>query len=201
MSADLTPLEQAAELVGLRGLKARVVPHDRRRGWWFRWNSTELLVSERVLDRCPPADASALFVDEVMRQRRLRSRRRILLWIASPTAVAVIVLSLMRAGRHLDSGAPVPELWYLSPAALLLLAGVFACCITWSAGSAAAAEWADDETVKLLGDATPLVRGLNEMDFEELHIAGKVLSARPDLHRRAERLVRLHGLCEAQPPA
>jgi len=39
------------------------------------------------------------------------------------------------------------------------------------------------------------------MNFEELHIAGRVLPARPDLHRRAERLVRKHGLCEAVPPA
>jgi len=197
---DLSPLEHAAELVGLRGLKARVVPHDRRRGWWFRWEDGELLVSERVLDRCAPADASALFVDEVMRQRRLRSRRLLLLWIAAPAAALAIVLSLMRSGRHLDSNLQ-PDPWYLSPATLLLLAAVFGCCIVWAAGNAAAAEWADDETVKLLGDATPLVRGLNEMDFEEIHLAGKVLPARPDLHRRAERLVRKHGLCEAQPPA
>ena len=188
MGVDLTPLELAAARVGLPGLKARVVPHDRRRGWWFRWGGGELLVSERVIDRCAPADGSALLVSEVL--RRTGERRALLeFWIALASAAAMAVMPQLIVGHN--------EPWILVGAAAIGMGAM----VNLPLSRARAAEKADDRTVALLGDATPLVRGLNEMDFEELHIAGKRLPARPDLHRRAERLVRLHRLCEAQPPA
>ena len=221
MSADLRPLELAAARVGLPGLIARVVPHDRRRGWWFRWGDGELLVSERVIDRCAPADACALLIDEVLRQRGIRrERRRIalinwacvaLLFLAGMHDMWVMTLSARDSDRpdrvvHGDSiqdDSWVTSDWLLPP----LVAGVVVVSLggllvmAWLAHSPGQSHAADDATVALLGDATPLVRGLNEMDFEEIHLAGKVLSARPDLHSRAERLVRLHRLCKAQPPA
>ncbi|HEX5009451.1 MAG TPA: hypothetical protein VFY71_03545 [Planctomycetota bacterium] len=178
MTLDLKPLEQAAARVGLPGLKARVVPHDRRRGWWFRWRDGELLVDERVLDHCAPADASALLMGEVLQKR---SRRR-----AALQSLPVFALGLALCA------APFAFLIGMS----ILLLG----CVLLGLLRGLAVHRADDETVNLIGDATPLVRGLNEMDFEEIHLAGRILPARPDLHRRAERLVRLHGLCEAQPP-
>lgn len=186
MTADLTPLEQAAARVGLPGLKARVVPHDKRRGWWFRWGGGELLVSDRVLDRCAPADASALLIDEVLRGRGLK-RAELGFAIGVSAAVATGVMPWIILGRG-------------EPWVVLIAVGMFASAFALHAAQRAqAAEKADDETVRLIGDATPLVRGLNEMDFEELHLAGKVLPARPDLHRRAERLVAKHRLCDAQP--
>jgi hypothetical protein len=184
VTADLSPLEQAAARVGLPGLKARVVPHDRRRGWWFRWERGELLVSDRILDRCPPADACALLIDEVLRRRNARG----LLTSSIIVATTGIVLSLLF--RPFGPGWIIALVGFtLIPIARLVFR------------RARDAERADDATVALLGDATPLVRGLNEMNFEEIHLAGKVLPARPDLHRRAERLVRKYRLCEAQPPA
>ena len=54
MTPDLTPLEQAAARAGHPGLRARLVPHDRRTGRWFEVRGEQLLVSERVPDRCPP---------------------------------------------------------------------------------------------------------------------------------------------------
>ena len=184
MSTDLSPLERAAERVGLPGLKARVVPHDRRRGWWFRWGGGELLVSECVLDRCAPADASALLIDEVLRGRGLK-RAELGFAIGITAAIATALMPWFISGRS-------------EPWVLLIAFSMFASASALLATQRAkAAEKADDETVRLLGDATPLVRGLNEMDFEELHVAGKVLPARPDLHRRAERLVKLHRLCDA----
>jgi hypothetical protein len=188
VAADLTPLEQAAARVGLPGLKARVVPHDRRRGWWFRWGRGELLVSDRVLDHCTPDDASALLINEVQ-LRAARLRPAVEAAIALASAVALALMPRLILGRN--------EPW------VMVMAGALAsgAWVTLSLGRARAAEKADDATVALLGDATPLVRGLNEMNFEEIHLAGRRLPARPDLHRRAERLVRLHRLCEAQPPA
>jgi hypothetical protein len=186
MAVDLSPLEQAAARVGLPGLKARVVPHDRRRGWWFRWGGGELLVSERVLDRCNPQDASALLVDEVLRGRGLK-RAELGFAIGLIAAVATALAPWLISG-------------HAEPWVLLIACAMFASSAAFLAAQRTqAAEKADDETVRLIGDATPLVRGLNEMDFEEMHLAGKVLPARPDLHRRAERLVKLHRLCEASP--
>jgi len=59
---------------------------------------------------------------------------------------------------------------------------------------------ADDEAVRLLGDPVPLVRGFNLMNHEELRVGPWRSKARPDLHRRAERLARLHRLREAPEP-
>ena len=202
MSADLTPLEQAAARVGLPGLKARIVPHDQRLGWWFRWGDGKLLVSDRVIDRCPPDDACALLLNDILLRKRLRSRRRPLWFIGLPAAVALVTLTPVQCAASMASaeGAAAPHPWILT-AVIISLCAIFLFSLAWSAGTSLAWEWADDETVRLLGDATPLVRGLNEMNFEEIHLAGKVLPARPDLHRRAERLVRKYRLCESQPPA
>jgi hypothetical protein len=182
VAADLSPLEQAAARVGLPGLKARVVPHDRRRGWWFRWGRGELMVSDRVIDRCAPADAGALLISTVLVSRM---RRQFLLMALPLTGIQLAVAASMRK-------FVAPWVW-MSVWLTLLLA-------VWLVRTSLDRNRADDQTVRLLGDATPLVRGLNEMNFEELHLAGKVLPARPDLHRRAERLVAKHGLCDAQPP-
>jgi hypothetical protein len=204
VAADLTPLEQAAARVGLPGLKARVVPHDRRRGGWFRWRDGELLVSDRVIDRCPPEDACALLVDEVLVHRKLRGR--LVRLLASCLVCGLLVAALARseaAARETGGpeGGPVTasSAWYSS--ASLQVAVLFGLGIGawWWASRTASLQAADDQTVGLLGDATPLVRGLNEMNFEEIHLAGKVLPARPDLHRRAERLVAKYRLCDAQP--
>jgi hypothetical protein len=196
MSADLSPLEQAAARVGLPGLKARVVPHDRRRGWWFRWGGGELLVSEKVIERCPPQDACALLYAEVFRQRHVRPVRNTVLALVLGVILAEGIFALLMVVGILDIDRLERWSWYLYAAGVLVVSA----CL-YVAQRSRAIEGADDQTVALLGDATPLVRGLNEMDFEEIHLAGKVLPARPDLHRRAERLVRKHGLCEAQPPA
>lgn len=184
MTPDLTPLEQAAARAGHPGLRARLVPHDRRTGRWFEVRGEQLLVSERVPDRCPPQEAAALLVGELLRGRRLRMLDTGFGGTAVIAAPAVLVGAL--AG-HLP----------LLAAGLVLLAGVG---VLWPARRARAAQAADDEAVALLGDATPLVRALNAMDFEELHVAGRRLPARPDLHRRAERLVRLHRMCSAEAP-
>ena len=186
MVVDLSPLEQAAARVGLPGLKARIVPHDRRRGWWFRWGGGELLVSDRVIDRCTPQDASALIIDEVFRRQRQRAIVRLMLLVLGTASIAALVF-----------------VWTEAKWSTWLVYGfvTLSTLVSLSVARASCAQLADDDTVRLLDDATPLVRGLNGMDFEEIHLAGKVLPARPDLHRRAERLVRLHRLCEAQPPA
>jgi hypothetical protein len=187
LAVDLTPLEQAAARAGLPGLHARIVAHERRRGRWFEVRAAELLVSERVLERCPPQDACALLVDELLLRRRLRVLDTGFAGTAVIAAPALLVGLLAGNTPLLAAGGA-------------LLAGV---AVLWPARRARAAEVADDEAVTLLGDATPLVRGLNGMDCEELHVAGKRLPARPGLHRRAERLVRLHRLCsaDAAPPA
>jgi hypothetical protein len=139
-----------------------------------------------VLDRCNPSDASALLIDEVFRGRGLK-RAELGFTIGLAAAIVTGALPWLILGRA--------EPWILL-IAVAMFASSFALL---AAQRAQAAEKADDETVRLLGDATPLVRGLNEMDFEELHLAGKVLPARPDLHRRAERLVAKHRLCDAPP--
>ncbi len=188
MVIDLEPLERAAARAGVEGVRARVVRHDRRTGRWFEVRGDELLVSERVLDRCLPQDACALLVGELLLRRRVR------VLDSGFAGTAVLALPALGLGLALGS-AP------LAAAGGVLLLGV---AVLWPMRRTRAAQAADDEAVALLGDATPLVRGLNEMDFEELHVAGRRLPARPDLHRRAERLVRRHRLCSAEsaaPPA
>lgn len=178
MSAlDLSGLEEAAGTVGLRGVKARVVPPDPRRGWWFRWNGSELLVSERIVERCPPEDAPALLVATVLEERRLRPWRWCWLLVA-----AVVVF-----GVWIDPGMAALE---VAVYVVLMVVGM----IVWRQRIRLQA---DDQAATLLGDAESLVRGFNAMGKEELHFGGKRMPARPDLHKRAERLVAKHALCSA----
>jgi hypothetical protein len=146
-------------------------------------------------------------MNEVLRRRVVSTGRHRIALIAGCLVVLVLLVMARHILRDWSHGQPpdaaslraeLPEL-SITLGVAGLVAAILA--IAWLGRRAQLAEQADDHTVALLGDATPLVRGLNEMDFEEIHLAGKVLPARPDLHRRAERLVRLHGLCEAQPPA
>ncbi|MGQ0553933.1 MAG: hypothetical protein ACT4PU_12035 [Planctomycetota bacterium] len=181
---DLSPLERAAERAGLSGRVARVVSADRRRGTWFTWSERELCISESVVERCRPEDAGALLTDEILRRRRLRGLR-------GPALMGVIlVLGLVAAlTRLLELSAWV--------SVLLALGGLAVTAAVWSAARVRASLAADDDTVALLGDPTALVRGLNLMNEEEVRLAGRRWAARPDLHWRAERLVRLHRLCAA----
>jgi hypothetical protein len=188
MPLDLTPLEEAALRHGLPGLTARVVPPDRRRGTWFAWGRGELRVSEHVVDRCPPADAVALLVNAIVLARHAAAARRATrAWAAGSLAVAA-ALALLRPG-----GLGQPLVW------AVLALGLVSAVVLGAILRARATLAADDEAVGLLGDPTPLVRGLNTMDQDELRVAGRRWSARPDLHRRAERLARLHALCSAAP--
>ena len=180
MTLDLSPLERAAARAGLPGLTARVVPHDRRRDRWFRWDRPELRVSERVLDLCPPAEASALLVDAIVLRRRMQR-----VWTTSALAVLAIACVAIWA-QSADS-------WVARPAWVML--GVAVAGHFMRAGRARIL--ADDEAVRLLGDPVPLVRGFNLMNQEELRVGPWRTKARPDMHRRAERLARLHRLREA----
>lgn len=183
MALDLSPLEAAAARAGLPGLHARVVPHDRRRSSWFRWNRRELQVSERVLDLCPPAEASALLIDAIVLRRRLaRVWRR--------TALALLACGVV-GGLALWAGS-----WVRTPALIALgLAVVFHFVLAGRARLEA-----DDEAVQLIGDPVPLVRGFNLMDQDELRVGPWRGKAYPDLHQRAERLARLHRLRERPEP-
>lgn len=174
---DLSGLEQAAARAGLPGLSARVVPHDRRRGRWFHWTRDELLVSERVLERLRPADGAVLVLHAVVLARRMESaRRRAALWLAALLAVWSATLWVL------------PDDWRVSTLIAL------ACLLPFVAWPARVRQQADDEAVELLGDAEPLVRALNMIHQDELHIGGLTLDASPDVHARAERLVRIHQL-------
>ncbi len=182
---DLSALEAAAAKVGLAGLRARVVPRDPRRGSWFHWEGATLDVSEAVVDRCPPDDASALLVMTVLERRRLRAlRARVVGAVVGALVIGALLAEFVGSGAGLGVGALA-----------LVVVGVYAVYRR-------AEIWrqADDEAVVLLGDAQSLVRGLNRMNQEELVIGSVRTPARPDLHGRAERLIRIHRLlCE--PPA
>ncbi|MHC5211640.1 MAG: hypothetical protein ACYTG2_13050 [Planctomycetota bacterium] len=186
MPLDLKPLEDAAARQGLPSLRARVVPPDRRRGTWFSWSGGELRVSEHVVDRCPPEDAVALLVSTIVLERHLAGvRLATRAWGAGSLAVAAS-LALLRPG-----GLGQPLVW------VILGLGLLSAAVLAVSLRARAALRADDETAAQLGDPTPLVRALNAMNQDEVRIGGKRLSARPDLHRRAERLARIHALCAA----
>ena len=180
MVLDLSPLERAAALAGRSGLRARMVPHDRRRDRWFRWQAGELLVSERVIDLCPPAEASALLVDAIVLDRHMaRARWR--------SALAVVGVGLVLAWAAWAGS------WIRQPALV-----AFGVALTFHFVRAGRARLqADDEAVRLIGDPVPLVRGFNLMSQEELRVGRWHGKARPDLHRRAERLAALHRLREA----
>lgn len=179
---DLSPLERAAARAGLPGMSARAVTPDRRRGTWFRWRGTELDVSEAVLERCPPDDASALLVMTICERRRLaRLTRRL-----APVGVAALLLVAL-LGETVGTAAALA-------AAAFAIVGLGAYAL-----HARGRVWreADDEAVALIGDAQPLVRGLNRMNQAELVLGSLRMPARPDLHERAERLIREHRLlCE-----
>jgi hypothetical protein len=186
MPLDLTPLEEAALRHGLPALRARVVAPDRRRGTWFAWGKGELRVSERVQERCPPEDAVALLVDSILVERHMRGvRRATRAWAGGALAVSAALALLS------PDGLSEPRVWVVL-ALGLLSAGALALALR-----ARAALRADDEAAARLGDPTPLVRALNSMNQDELRLGGRRWSARPDLHRRAERLARIHALCAA----
>lgn len=186
MAPDLRPLERAAERVGLGGLRARVVPADPRRDTWFTWNEKtgELTVSERVIERCPPDDAAALLICEVLRKRRLA---RFGGWLFRGSILVVALIMAVFASINRDTIDPfqVAGLWVVP---VFLLCG-------WVSERMRAAMVADDETVSLLQDAEPLVRALNRMRGDEIVLGSHRATARPDLHRRAERLAQRHRLC------
>jgi hypothetical protein len=190
VAPDLKPLERAAERVGLPGMRAFIVPADPRRGTWFRWDqgAGELAVSERVIERCPPDDAAALLINEVLLARRLGGLKRGVRLGVLATGAAVTGSVVMTAGGDTTSRA-------IGIAMLILLPML--CLIFWLSLRTKAAFETDDETVRLLGDAEPLVRGLNRMNQDELVVGRFRSAARPDLHRRAERLVAMHQLCSA----
>ncbi len=176
---DLGPLERAAADAGRPGVTARIVPPDRRRGRWLRWSGDELHVCEHVIDRCTPEDARALVVQAVLEEQLSATPRALALGLAG--ALAALLIVALASGDGLVAIA-------LGAALLVLVAA-------WAAWRMALRLRADDHTVALLGDPVPLVRALNGMNKDEIHLAGKRLPARPDLHRRAERLAQLHALC------
>ena len=182
---DLRPLEATLAGLGLPGRTARVVTHDGRRGWWFRWDERELRVSAKVLERCPPDDAQALLVNAVFERRRLSGLKRRAL-----VSGLLLVVAVVATGRW------VAPPWSALPAALL--GALWAAWVMVERSRARL--MADDATVDALGGAEGaerLVRALNKMDIEELHLGGYHGSARPDIHKRAERLVTRHQLCSA----
>lgn len=178
---DLAPLEKAAERAGLGRLDAEIVPPDRRRDRWFEWSRTSLRVSERVLERLAPRDACVLLLNTVLLERRRRKLASILvlLWF--------VAVPLFMAATLLSEDVLNP---FSVAAALGLVALLLAGPICW----AASAHAADDDTVSWLGDADTLCHALNSMNQDKLQLAGRTLPARPDLHRRAERLVEKHQL-------
>ncbi len=179
---DLTPLEQAAAKAGLPGLEARLVPPNPRRGRLFQRIGHALLVNERVLERLPPAEGQALLTNSILQWKQLsRLRTGLLIY-------AACALGLGWAWAALTDGSYG---WVEWVGASVLAAGWVAYALVgWSQAMIAA----DDATVTLLGDPEVLVRALNVMNQDCLDLGSSRVEARPDLHRRAERLVDLHQL-------
>ena len=178
MTTDLSGLERAAAQLGHTGLRARLVPSDRRRGRWFRIAGGELLVSERVIERLRPEEGEALLLHAVIEQRHRRRGRERWLSVLGLTALAVWL---------------VYSFWpWMTALALILgvVVGLVALPLFRGQGSIAA----DDEAVQTLGDAELLVRAINTIQKDEIQLGSWRGNARPDLHRRAERLVTLHQL-------
>jgi len=177
VTTDLSGLERAAERAGLPGLRARLMPPDRRRGAWFRFAERELLVSERVIERLSPAEGEALLAHAIVERRRLAFVNKRLLLSAALLALAFGALAWLLPGLR--------GLWVLGFVVLSL----------GSLGARTRArEIADDETIDLLGEPETLIRALNRVHQDELHLGGAKLKARPDVHRRCERLVSKHQL-------
>ena len=181
---DLAPLEKAAHLAGLVGMRARVIPTEVRLDRWFLWEGTDLQVSESVVEHCPPGDAAALLVQAVIESKH---RHRL-----STKGQWLLICLLVGAGGA--QWAAVGLGWPI------LAVGLMALLVWWLGRRTGVAFRADDETVELMKNAEPLVRGMNRMNHQEMHLGRHQIPVRPDLHRRAERLVRLHGLaCEERP--
>ncbi|GEM_PF-2568900 len=178
MTTDLSGLERAAAQLGHLGLSARLVPPDRRRGRWFRFAGRELLVSERVVERLRPEEGEALLVHAVIEKRHRRRGWERWLSVLGLTALAVW-------GVH--------SLWP-SATTLALMLGLVLALVALALLRGQGSIDADDEAVVTLGDAELLVRAINTIQKDELQVGAWRGNARPDLHRRAERLVTLHQL-------
>ena len=173
MELDLSPLEETASRLGLE-LTARVVPPNPRRDRWFQRVAGDLRVSERVVERLTPPEGAALLANDVFIERRLKRVR---------VSVACLALMFLLTAATLGAAG-----W-----PLLVSLGL-AQVITYFVGWSRALLQADDETVAWLEEAEVFVRALNTMNQDRLDIAGKRVPARPDLHKRAERLVDKHQL-------
>lgn len=183
MAVDLTGLERAAAGAGLPGRTARTERFDRRRAGWFRWTDQELVVNELVVERLSPEDGAALLVHAIVEWRHLMRWRRRMLFVAltlAATVAAIFVFSFI----SYSLGWPVVV-------GIVLLLG-FAVILPVS--RAATMQAADDEAVEQLGDPDRLVHALNAVHKDELHLGGRSINARPDIHARAERLVKKHQL-------
>ncbi len=184
---DLSGLERAAALAGLGEVEARIAPFDARVGWWFRWGRGTLQVSERIVERCVPGDAEALLVNAVIEGRKLRT------WKIFWTCWWVFVVAFGAVGTLGGPDYAFLDGWGLLELGLFAVGAVVVMFIQRQQFRLKA----DDATVALMGDAEALVRGLNAMGQEELRFGSMRMAARPDLHKRAERLVAKHALCSA----
>ncbi|MCB9899313.1 MAG: hypothetical protein H6825_15010 [Planctomycetes bacterium] len=177
MAADLSGLERTAARFGL-ALRARTVEPDPRTAAWFTVRGDELLVSERVLERLRPLEAEALLLLQLVRARALR---RAGLRIAGATVLCTAAAAI---------GAMVAPAYALACFGGAGLLALLLAMTLWSRASMAA----DDESIVLFGDADTVVRAMNMMNLDEIHVGGRKLAARPDLRARADRLVRVHEL-------
>lgn len=178
MTVDLSGLERMASRLGLGELRARLVPPERRAETWFRWDEGELQVSERVVERLRP-DEGAILLAHMVIERRHRRRARVTALILT---ASLVLLAVALASRWPGSLVQLVV-------GALVLAGL---CAVGLRGRASVA--ADDAAVEFLGDPDQLVRTLNVMHQDEIHVGGLKTRARPDIHSRAERLVRRHQL-------
>ena len=177
-SLDLRPLEEAAGRAGLPGLKAQLVPPDHRRGRWFTRRGSSLLVNERVVERLGPPEGQALLVNTVLQWKHLARHRR-------KVALQILISALILLATHLLAPDLLGLVGWIMGVSLLYVGFV-----GWSRSMFAA----DDESVELLGEVEILVRALNTIHQDTLTLGRKRVEARPDVHRRAERLVSKHQL-------
>jgi hypothetical protein len=175
---DLCPLEEAAGRAGLPGLKAQLVPPDRRRGRWFTRRGSALLVNERVVERLGPPEGQALLVNTVLQWKHLAVHRR-------KVVRQIVISALMLVAAYL-----------LAPGFLGVVGGIMGAALIYVGfvGWSRAMLAADDESVELLGEPEILVRALNTIHKDTLALGNKRIETRPDVHRRAERLVNMHQL-------
>jgi hypothetical protein len=179
VAIDLSGLERAAAGAGLPGLTARTERFDRRRAGWFRWTEDELVVNELVVERLSPEDGAALLVHAIVEARHLARWRRRMLVLALTLTTTFVFFVLFYSALSPMRVAFVLLLWF----ALIV-----------PARRSASLQAADDEAVEQLGDPDRLVHALNAVHKDELHLGGRTINARPDIHTRAERLVKIHQL-------